>query len=196
MKPLVFNILIIALLSISSDSYSDTSLPQFRTVTIGGQTWMADNLSMPITGSRCYFSKYHQRNDCTRYGRYYTWEAASQLADQIEGWRLPTNQEFEQLISHLGGQRSAYQRLQTDGDSGFNAKLAGHFIPITVPSNDYYGSEVGEFDNVGISGFFWSSEPAPYRSRRSCLIIGKYDNKAKVGNSYDKAKLSVRLIKE
>ncbi len=197
----IFFLLTLVSFFVTSSSTSTTlektpSSPTFKTVQIGDQVWMAENLSIAVAGSRCYFSKYHQRNDCSTYGRYYTWEAARNAEDQIDGWRLPTNEDFKELLAALGGERNACTSLRENGSSGFEAKPAGRFVPITVPSNEYYGSDVGDFESALITAFFWSTDSAPYRSRKSCFILSKYGNKAEVGNSYDKVKLSVRLIKE
>ena len=168
----------------------------FEVVQIGDQTWMAENLTVTVPGSKCAFDDYNQRDDCEIYGRYYTWEAAKRAAEKIDGWRLPRNQDFIKLVNNLGGQSDAYYNLKEKGRSGFEAKFAGFFVPITVATNDYYGSEKGDFENTGISGMFWSYEPASYRSTGSCLIISRFKKMATIGNAYSKRKLSVRLIKE
>lgn len=182
-----------------SFSYSEkeqaSEIP-FDTIRIGNQTWMAENLTIATSGSKCFFDTYYQRDDCQMYGRYYTWEAAKQAASQVPGWRLPTNHDFEQLLIATGGYSGAFYKLTERGNSSFQAKAAGRFEPITTPTNDYYGSENGAFKNVGQTSFFWSYNSTSYRSRKSCLIIDHYKKQVNIGNSYEKGKLSVRLIKE
>lgn len=168
----------------------------FKTIKIGDQIWMAENLDIYATGSRCYLDDYFKRNDCQKYGRYYTWEAAKNAANSIEGWRLPTRADFEKLLSNVGGSSNGYYRLKEDGNTGFKAKFAGHFVPITTSANDYYGSDKGDFEKAGLTGFFWAYNTVPYRSRKACLIISSLNKRAEIGNAYDKTKLSVRLIKE
>ena len=57
---------------------------KYKTVTIGSQTWFAQNLNYAIDGSVC--PEGDSRN-CDRYGRLYTWEVAQNVCP--EGWMLP-----------------------------------------------------------------------------------------------------------
>ena len=67
----------------------------YKTVKIGNQVWMAENLNYDAgSGSWCY-------EDCSQYGRLYNWETAKGVAPQ--GWHLPSKSEFETLLNNLGG---------------------------------------------------------------------------------------------
>jgi len=67
-------------------------------------------------------------------------------------WRLPSNEEWEQMAQHYGGIRTdagqdgkeAYKRLIEGGDSGFNILFGGTRDPS------------GGYRRVGAHGFFWT----------------------------------------
>ena len=123
----------------------------YKTVKIGEQVWMAENLNFEVDSSYCYndSAKY-----CTKYGRLYSWAAANRACP--EGWHLPTIDEFEKLFAAVGKQSTAGKKLKSasgwnkDGngtdDFGFTALPAG----IRYGKDKYYNYE-------GHHANFWSS---------------------------------------
>ena len=125
----------------------------YMTVKIGEQVWMAENLNFKIDSSYCYkdSSKY-----CKKYGRLYTWTAAMKACP--DGWRLPSETDFVNLIKAVGGEEDAGTKLKStsgwnddDGKSGngtdsfgFSALAAG------VGNAGIYGGE-------GYTTIFWGS---------------------------------------
>lgn len=118
----------------------------FDTVTIGKQVWMAKNLNIETEDSWCYGNK---PENCEKYGRLYTWEAAQHVCPS--GWHLPSKYEFEKLFEFAGGSEKAL-RSKTEWEKkgsdtyGFSALPAG-----------YYSSYHEKFVDVGSSAYFWSS---------------------------------------
>lgn len=120
----------------------------YKTVRIGEQTWMAENLNYETEQSVCY------KNDptnCEKYGRLYTWEAAKKACPS--GWPLPSNEDFRTLLNFAGGslkEQSVNLRSSTWENGidkvGFSALPAGgYFI-----ENKMFGS-------FGRTAIFWSS---------------------------------------
>ena len=122
----------------------------YKTVTLGGRKWLAQNLNKAVEGSYCYEEK---AENCTQYGRLYTWEAAKKACSQLgAGWRLPTDGEWTALADLYGGVydgssdgKEAYRALMKGGESGFAALLGG---------KRHSG---GSYHHEGTYGYYWSS---------------------------------------
>ena len=129
----------------------------YRFVTIGDQTWMAENLNYETDSSHCYrdSAKY-----CAKYGRYYTWADAMDSAAVFsedakgcgygktctvktpargicpEGWHIPTYDEWYVLFVTTG--RSPYA-LQAKGFEEWpDATDAYGFSAIPVYSEQFF----------------------------------------------------------
>ncbi|MCQ2108944.1 MAG: fibrobacter succinogenes major paralogous domain-containing protein [Fibrobacter sp.] len=167
----------------------------YKTVKIGDQEWMAENLNYQTGESKCYDNK---PENCDKYGRLYVWgEAVTACPD---GWHLPNNQEFEDLKT-LAGQKAgdikkagAVLKSTTgwkdnDGKSGNGTDGLGFGA---LPAGDYY-SDLG-FYGEGYGAVFWSS--TENLSNYACnLFLYGNDESALVYNDDKYYAFSVRCVK-
>jgi len=148
----------------------------YKTVAIGTQKWMAQNLDYATDSSWCYAGN---SDSCTKYGRLYQWAAAmdtsarydtSRLSAKLpqqglcpSGWHLPSEAEWSTLIQHVDSASSGTALKSTSGwdapgsDSyGFRLLPAGYRMNSTSPY-----SNAGHVGGAGSSAYFWSSEFGP-----------------------------------
>jgi len=88
----------------------------YKTVCVGKQQWMAQNLNYDAPGSYCY---QNDASNCSIYGRFYDWStmmqgAAASSANPSgvqgvcpKGWHVPSVEEWSQLIIAFGGNQVA-----------------------------------------------------------------------------------------
>jgi len=151
----------------------------YKTVRLNNQIWMAENLNVElIDGSMIYNN---DPSHSKRYGRLYTWDAAIRACP--DGWHLPSDKEWEEMIKSLGGEKAAYHELLKEGDNSFNALFAGYM------AND------GIFMSINKAADFWTSTEADnYNAWFRYLLF----NKEKVFRLIDEKDcgFSVRYVKD
>jgi uncharacterized protein (TIGR02145 family) len=81
----------------------------YKTVIIGNQTWMAENLAYKATKG-CWAYDDNEAN-VAKYGYLYNWETAKTVCPV--GWHLPSEAEFIAMIQHLGGKKEAPAKLKS-----------------------------------------------------------------------------------
>ncbi|KAB2877461.1 hypothetical protein F9K33_16380 [bacterium] len=153
----------------------------YKTIRIGDQVWMAENLNFDAgEGSYCYNG---DSLNCEKHGRLYTWDAAVKAAPA--GWHVPSKEEWEILISSFGGIDSiAYSQMIQGGGSGFNA-LPG------IGSRD----QSGNYLDVGKGAYFWSSTEDGDKDAWFC-VVSKIRQKVHVVSRNKKDAFPVRCLKD
>jgi len=129
----------------------------YKTVKIGNQTWMAENLNYETAGSVCYDKK---EANCVTYGRLYDWETAMSACPN--GWHLPDTTEWNALVS-VGGVETAGKHLKakegwnscgpTGSGKSFSCEDTYGFS--ALPGG--YGGSDGSFYGAGNYGLWWSA---------------------------------------
>lgn len=123
----------------------------YKTVTIGKQTWMAENLAYK-SAMGCHSYNNNEIN-VKMYGYLYDWETAKQVAPA--GWHLASDGEWKKLTDFLGGVFDGGEKLKatnTGGagrsngtnESGFNGIPAGCYA-------------MGKFEGIGVYWVWWTS---------------------------------------
>lgn len=88
----------------------------YKTVQIGEQTWMAENLKFWVPEDSPHYvgrSRFYRgmNENAVRYGRLYQWETARKACPN--GWHLPTMDEWLSLLNHYGQAFSGGHENQT-----------------------------------------------------------------------------------
>jgi uncharacterized protein (TIGR02145 family) len=164
----------------SSHSYQLTHTGSYKSVKIGTQTWMSENLNVstfrngdPIPQAKtdeewkragenkqpawCYYDNDPKNGES--YGRLYNWYAVNDrrgLAPQ--GWHIPSYAVWTQLTTFLGGNKVAGAKMKsTSGwkDNGNGNNTSGFK---GLPGG--YRRSNGSFSDVGSGGAWWSSTEA------------------------------------
>lgn len=163
-------------------SLTDYDGNTYATVRIGSQWWMAENFKGLHTASgeiiTGVYTYDNNEDNVAIYGRLYTWEAA--LNASPDGWHLPSNSEWDMLISTVGS--NPIDKLVDGGSTGFNVKYGGLV-------------EEGNYDYLGVFGVFWTSTQADATHAGIRLFANSESNVLVYNAPVDGGK-SVRYIKD
>jgi len=139
---------------------SSTTTKTYKTVKIGAQVWMSENLAYkPSTGN--YWAYDDDNSNVAKYGYLYDWETACKVCPS--GWHLPSDEEWTTLIDYLGGEDVAGGKIKTVGTIQAGTGLWNN--PNTGATNESGfaalpgggRSNFGAFYFIGDSGGWWSA---------------------------------------
>ena len=181
----------------------------YKTTTIGGKVWMAENLNYfdiegaasSIKNDWCYWDK---PENCESAGRLYTWKVAQRICP--EGWHLPTNEDWTALLTAVGA--DTLNPIAWNGAnvlksmSGWENGGSGtdDFGFTALPAGEKFFTKVQDgFTNHGCSAYMWSSTEAEggaadtlaFSLELNCSNELAIVNTIKKGNG-----LSVRCVKD
>ena len=182
----------------------------YKTTTIGGQVWMAENLNYfdiegapsSIKNDWCYWDK---PENCESAGRLYTWTVAKRVCP--EGWRLPTNEDWTALLTAVGADtlnpiawtganvlksKSGWENSGSGTDDfGFTALPAG---------KAFFNDLQSGFTNHGCSSYMWSATEADPSAGGDTLAFSvelNCSNELAIVNTVKKySGFSIRCVKE
>ncbi len=162
----------------------------YKTVKIGNQWWMADNLNYETENSYCYDD---DPSNCSKYGRLYTWAAAKTVCP--EGWHLPDTTEWNTLFTAVGGSSTAGAKLksQTGWTAYYGITNEDSFGFSALPAG--FRFDYGHYINEGDYAYFWSS--TEYSSYGAYYVSLDYNGDyAYLGNDGKSNGFSVRCVKD
>lgn len=193
----------------------DTDSNVYKTVTIGKQVWMKSNLrttryndgteipyisgndawANTTTGAYC---KYNNSPGLEKtYGKLYNWYAVNDSSKICPtGWHVPSNAEWKTMITFLGGDNLAGEKLKETG-------IANWEIPNNRATNSSNFTALpggcrkanGAFSNIKFNGIWWSA--SVYNSTDAgCWILNYHFSNINNNNTSKKNAYSVRCIKD
>ena len=202
----------------------DRDNQKYKSVKIGDQVWMAQNLNYAYeqktrSGSASSFCYKNEPDSCGKYGRLYLWSAALDSAAQFSkdaegcgnevvcefegivrgvcpnGWHLPDTAEFRKLLDFVGD--SSATKLKANEAWGVTFADKYGFSALPAGGYDYRDEDRSinpHFDYAGDLTYFWSIVSRDHDDGYALAM--DYSSKyAKLYWSYKYNARSVRCIK-
>jgi uncharacterized protein (TIGR02145 family) len=150
----------------------------YRTVKIGGQCWMRENLAVTYLndGAPLTYISYNASwpgfgtgafawymNNLTQYGdvygALYNWNAVSTGKLCPSGWHVPSNEEWMILTSQFGVEGIAGGAMKEAGTDHWHApNVSGtNSMGFTALPGGYRSASTGSFSSIGKNGSWWST---------------------------------------
>jgi len=164
-----------ATLDITRSSVDDIDGNTYKTVSIGTQVWMAENLKTTryndntliplvtdntawdhlITPGYCWYN-----NDASTYkpdyGALYNWYTVATGKLCPSGWHVPTDLQWSEMSTYLGGATLAGDKLKEEGEAHWTILNSGATNESGFTALPGGGRIDGSFVYIGTSGAWWS----------------------------------------
>lgn len=162
----------------NDNTVTDIDGNEYKTVEIGGQVWMTENLrvthyrngdaisnitdtagwSNTTSGAFCWYENDKAGNE-NPYGALYNWYAANDSRNLApSGWHVPSKEEWLTLVSSLGGTDIAGGKMKEAGTAHWESPNTGatNESGFTAVGSGYRYND-GDFDTQLKAGGFWST---------------------------------------
>ena len=187
---------------------------KYKTVKIGDDTWMAQNLNYKLEGSVCGggIEMTDTEGDCNLFGRLYSWNMAVDSSELVfpvkgicpSGWHLPDSLEVEKLwnVATSGADSLPQAALRSavgwkddwkrTNETGFTALPAGVFI------KDYYLEDRYYICSEFVAAFWMAKESSTNTNawRMAITAAGDLSGYRFLGVAIKEKYLSVRCVKD
>ena len=192
----------------------------YKTIVIGTQEWMAENLNTSIyrngdaiptnldnaawqnttSGAWAYYN--NDASYACPYGKLYNWFACADARELCPlGWHVPSDAEWTVLTDYLGGENIAGGKMKTTGT--LEVAIGLWYDPNTEANNSsgFSGApggvrdDLGEYFGIGNDGSWWSSsEVAP--NGAWLRYLHNYLGSAGRGIYFKRVGFSVRCLRD
>ena len=181
----------------------------YHTIKIGDQVWMAENLRFKAEGS---FAPNNEESNVKQFGRLYTWTSALDIPAEFanespakdlamyekmkdknfqgiapEGWHIPSNKEWEQLMENIDAKSDGSELRSTCIWQKPGKDTLGFFA---LPAG--YRFDNGTFHHFGKRARFWSKEEY---GKSNAYRMSISENSTDIEGIYRSDALSVRCVK-
>ena len=184
----------------------------YKTVVIGNQEWMAENLNFETDSSWCYDTI---PENCEKYGRLYQWHAVvdrsyaacgmrhectvEEPAQGIcpSGWHVPSAAEWDTLVAYTGmrtgGKEGSGRTLKSEEDwTGWTGLNRLGFNALPAGSRDY---SMHEFYDLHESTAFWTSTAEKYGMSAQHYVFSNTSHDVLGWGAYKDSGFSLRCVK-
>jgi uncharacterized protein (TIGR02145 family) len=212
---LVVTLFCAGLTELQAQTVKDIDGNVYKTVTIGKQVWMAENLkttkyndgtAIPLVAddkawealtapAYCWYNNDATANKKT-YGALYNWYTVNTNKLCPKGWHVPTDEEWTTLTTYLKGESVAGGKLKETGTTHWQSPNTGAtnetgFTALPSGTRSYNGT----YYPIGSLGFWWSSteKSAPNAFNRLMGYIGSVVIRVGTNKHYG---FSVRCLKD
>jgi len=180
----------------------------YKTVKIGTQTWMAQNLDYAGADGDIGACSDNDPKSCQNYGRLYDWESAMLACP--EGWHLPSEDEWRSLATSAGGMEVAGQKLKArNGWEKWDCEWTttddrGRAKKVSKCNSDSYGFSALPSSSKNTFSDWWTATESHWGAVDTYMLYnstemmfqGKEYKMYQSNNNYSKSKkLSVRCLK-
>jgi uncharacterized protein (TIGR02145 family) len=186
----------------------------YKTVGIGTQMWMAENLNYNVSGSLCYGG---DDSNCVKYGRLYDWATAMALPSSCnsnninecsnwankgicpDGWHVPTEWEWYVLYNYVGGADVAGRHLKaTEGWTSCNSSgSVGNFCEDTYGFKALPGGlRASNFSDINVTGRWWTSSGDTYERAYYRQMTNNSESSSMYESWFKQYFASIRCMKD
>ncbi len=196
--------------SLTYETVSDNDGNTYKTIKIGGQTWMAENLrtsklkdgtSIALVTDHVAWTNLTTAgytwygNNSDVYGALYNWHTVNTGKLCPDGWHVPSDSDWDILINQLGGEELAGNKLKEAG-------VMHWMVPNPVTANESgftalpggFRNSTGTYSNVRRYGYWWSSTERSATDAWARSLYFGYSNADRISSSL-KSGFSVRCVK-